>query len=75
MEITFSPELEAALNRIASETGRAPYQVVVDLVTAQLDHHAWFRRDVRKGIASLDRSEYVEHEEVGRRMREALRRI
>jgi len=68
MEISFDPELEAKLQRIASETGRGPAQVVVDLVARQLDYDAWFRREVQKGIDSLDRGEYIDDEEVDARL-------
>jgi predicted transcriptional regulator len=72
MEVTFRPDLEAALKRIAAETGRGTDQVVVDLVTTQLEHDAWFRQEVRKGIASLDRGEFVSHQGVGQRIRRML---
>ena len=49
MEITFDPEVRAALERIASETGRGSKQVVVDLASTQLDDDAWFRQEVQKG--------------------------
>jgi predicted transcriptional regulator len=43
MEISFAPELEAKLNRIASQTGRAPDEVVRELVASYLDHEEWSR--------------------------------
>jgi predicted transcriptional regulator len=73
MEVTFHLELEATLKRIAAETGRDTDQVVVDLVTNQLEHDAWFRQEVRTGIASLDRGEFISHEEVDRRIQQMLR--
>ncbi len=72
MEITFPPELEAALRRISTESGRPADQVVVDLVSLQLDHDALFRQEVRRGIASLDRGESLSHKEVGQRMQQIL---
>jgi predicted transcriptional regulator len=72
MEITFTREIEETLRKIAADTGRGAEQVVVELVTTQLDHDAWFRHEVQKGISSLDRGEHVDHEEVGRRMEQAL---
>jgi len=73
MEISFKPEVEATLKRIAKEAGRGPEQVVVDLIGTQLDYDEWFRYGVQKGIDSLDRGEFLTHEEVGERMRRILR--
>jgi predicted transcriptional regulator len=68
MEIQFPPEMEERLNHLAIESGRGKVQLVVEMVASQLSYDAWFRREVEKGIASLDRGEFVEHAEVGRRM-------
>ena len=68
MEISFGPELEAKLNRIASKAGKAAHQVVQELVASYLDHDEWFRQEVEKGLASLDRGKSVAHEEVRRQM-------
>ena len=68
MEISFAPELEARLNRIASQTGRVPAEVVRELVASYLDHDEWFRQEVGKGLASLDQGKTVSHEEVRRQM-------
>jgi predicted transcriptional regulator len=72
MEISFTPELEAKLSRIASQTGKQPYQIVQELVTSHLEHDEWFRQEVGKGLASLDRGNSVSHEEVRRRMERIL---
>ena len=74
MEVSFNPEVEATLQRLAQETGRGPEQVIIDLVSAQLDYDAWFRQEVQKGIDSLDRGEFLTHEAVGERMQRILRR-
>ena len=54
MEISFAPELEARLNRIASQTGKGPDEVVRELVASYLDHDEWFRHQVEQCLASLD---------------------
>jgi predicted transcriptional regulator len=72
MEISLAPELEARLTRIASEAGKAPNQLVQELVTDYLGHDEWLRREVQKGLASLDSGKFVSHEEVGRRMQRIL---
>jgi predicted transcriptional regulator len=53
MEISFAPELEAKLDRIASHAGK---------------RDEWFKREVGKGLASLDQGKTVSHEEVRRQM-------
>jgi predicted transcriptional regulator len=68
MEISFAPELEAKLIRIASQAGKAPGQVVQELVASHLDHEEWFRQEVGRGLASLDRGKSISHEEVRRQM-------
>lgn len=72
MEISFAPELEEKLNRIASQTGKGPDQIVQELVAIHLDHDEWFRQEVGKGLASLDRGNFLSHEEVRRRMERIL---
>jgi predicted transcriptional regulator len=41
MEISLGPELEAKLKRIASQAGKAPDEVVRELVASYLDHDEW----------------------------------
>ena len=72
MEISFAPELEARLNRIASETGKGPDEVVRELVANYLDHDEWFRQEVAKGLASLDRGKFVSHDDARRQMERIL---
>jgi predicted transcriptional regulator len=73
MEISLAPEIEARLARIASEEGKAANQVVQDLVATYLDHDEWFRREVQKGLVSLDAGKFVSHEEVGREIERIFR--
>ncbi|HEY1799595.1 MAG TPA: hypothetical protein VGG46_01570 [Terriglobales bacterium] len=72
MEISLAPELEAKLNRIASETGKGANQVVQELVANYLDHDEWFKREVKKGLSSLDDGKSVSHKEVRRQMERIL---
>jgi len=72
MEVSFNPEVEATLQRIAQETGRGPERVVVDMVSVQLDYDAWFCQEVQKGIDSLDRGEYVDDDDVDTRLNQIL---
>jgi predicted transcriptional regulator len=72
MEISFAPELEAKLIRIASEIGKGADQIVQELVATHLEHDEWFRQEVKRGLASLDRGKSVSHEEVRRQMERVL---
>ena len=72
MEVSFAPELEARLRRIASQTGKGTDEVVRELVANYLDHDEWFRQEVAKGVASLDRGKFVSHDEVRRQMERKL---
>jgi predicted transcriptional regulator len=72
MEIPFAPELEAKLNRVAAQAGKGAGQVVQELVASYLDYDEWFRQEVGKGLASLDRGKSISHEEVRRRMERTL---
>jgi predicted transcriptional regulator len=72
MDISFAPEFEARLNRIALQTGKGPDEVVRELVTNYLDHDEWFRQEVAKGLASLDRGKFVSHDDVRRQMERIL---
>lgn len=68
MEISFAPELKAKLERIASEAGKRPDEIVRELVASYLDHDEWFKQEVVKGLTSLDQGRSVSHEEVRRQM-------
>jgi predicted transcriptional regulator len=63
MEIHLAPEVEDKLNR-APRAGRGADQVVKDLVESYVHHDESFKQEVRQGVASLDRGEFIEHDEV-----------
>ena len=73
MEVHFTPVLETKLNRIAAENGSDADGYVQQLVENYLDHDAWFRQKVSKGIEQLDRGEYLTHEAVGERLNQMFR--
>lgn len=73
MEVSLSPDIEAKLNRIASQAGKGAEQIVRELVDSYLDHEEWFRQEVGKGLASLDQGKSVSHDEVRRQIDQILR--
>ena len=73
MEVNLNPELQGKLVRVASENNRGVEEYVQQLVEHYLDHDAWFRQQVKKGLDQLDRGEFVSHEEVGTRLKQMFR--
>src|ERR1700722_8085529 len=72
MQISLEPNLEARLNQIASEAGKAANQVVEELVANYIDHDAWFKQEVNKGLLSLDAGKFLSHDDVRRRIDQIL---
>ena len=73
MEVHLTQEQESRLSSIASHYGKNAEQVIVETVTRILDEDERFRAAVAKGIDSLDRGEFVEHEEVEAMIDQLLR--
>jgi predicted transcriptional regulator len=65
MEVNFTPETQAKLNRVAAESRSGLAEYVQQLVEHYVDHDAWFGQKVKEGFAQLDRGEFVSHEEMG----------
>jgi len=68
-----SPELQAKLARVAAENNSVAEEYVRQLVEQYLDHDAWFRQRVKKGLSQLDQKEFVTHEEIGARIDQMFR--
>jgi predicted transcriptional regulator len=69
MEVHLNDEQEARLTEMAERSGTSTDALVQDAVTRYLDQDNHFVDAVLKGLASLDRGEYVTHDEVGARLR------
>jgi predicted transcriptional regulator len=68
MEIELSPELQAKLQRIASEQGRDSKSLVHEAVERLVGYDEWFIRQVEKGLAQVDGGEVLEDKDVAARM-------
>jgi predicted transcriptional regulator len=68
MEVHFTPELQAKLDRVAAENSSEADQYVQQLVEHYLDHDVWFRQKVKTSLERLDRGEFLSHEEMGARI-------
>jgi predicted transcriptional regulator len=74
MEIELTPELQAKLERIASQQGRDTKSLVHEAVERLIGYDEWFIRQVETGLAQADRGELLEHEEVVARMEDLISR-
>ena len=72
MEVTLSPEQEAQLQRIARRTGRNTQALAQEAIGHLLEHEERFIEAVEKGLASLDRGEFIRHQEVKGRIERLL---
>ena len=68
MEVHLTPEQEAELSKLATRKGRNANQLAQEVIGFYLEHEARFIEAVKRGLESLDRGEYVSHEEVGARI-------
>ena len=74
MEVKLSAELQAKVERAAAENKIGIAEYVERLVERYVDHDAWFRREVTKGLEQADLGEFLTHEEVGIRIKERFRK-
>ena len=73
MEIQLTEQEQAQLRDVAQRTGRNTEDVVREAINSFLHHEIEFVEAVEKGLASLDRGEYVTHEEVTSRIDKLFR--
>lgn len=73
MEVQLNRDLQAKVDRIAAENNSGPEEYVRQLVEQYVDHDAWFREQVRKGLSQLGRGEFLTHEEMGARIEQMFR--
>jgi predicted transcriptional regulator len=64
MEVHFTPNTEAQLREFAARKGKDAAQVVEETVSNMLQRQARFVEGVERGIASAERGDLIEHEEV-----------
>ncbi len=74
MEIELSPELQAKLDRIASQQGRDSKSLVHEAVERLVGYDEWFLRQVEIGLEQADRGELLEDNEVAARMENLIAR-
>jgi predicted transcriptional regulator len=65
MDVPLWPEVEAEITRRATNAGKAPAEVIQDLIATALDEEARFLAAAALGFAELDAGQFVTHEDVG----------
>jgi len=68
MEIHLTPEQENRLAALAARDGRTADDLVQEAISRYIENDADFVAAVMKGLDSLERGEFLTHEEVGRRI-------
>ena len=66
MEVNLNPDLQAKLNRLAAARGSDAGALVQEAIERMVDYDEWFLREVEKGMASADRGELIDHEDIGK---------
>jgi predicted transcriptional regulator len=66
MEVNLAPELQAKLTRLAADRGSDPGALVQEAIERMVDYDEWFVRELEKGVASADRDELIDHEDIGK---------
>jgi len=64
MELPLSPEQERELSQLANRKGRKPGELAREVIGFYLEHEARFVDAVKRGIASADAGNLIEHDEV-----------
>lgn len=68
MEVRLTPEQQQQLAELASQRGRDPDALAQEAIIRFLAEEARFVDAVKLGEASLDRGQYLTHEQVGERI-------
>jgi predicted transcriptional regulator len=68
MQVQLTPEEETRLAELAARDGRTTGDLVQEAVKRYIEDDPKFIAAVIKGLASLDRGEFISHEAVGKRI-------
>jgi predicted transcriptional regulator len=72
MELRLQPEKEAQLAQIAAQKGLDPDELVRQVLSRYLEDDTHFIEAVNIGLAAAERGDFVEHEEVGKKLKQIL---
>ena len=68
MEVCLPPNQESQLNELALRTGRGTDDLVQEAVARLLARSEWFHQQVQVGIDQIARGEFIEEEEMDKRV-------
>jgi predicted transcriptional regulator len=74
MEVRLQPEKEAQLAQIAAQRGLDPVELAQQVLSRYLEDDRHFIQAVNVGLAAADRGDFVEHEDVGTKLKQILQR-
>jgi predicted transcriptional regulator len=72
MNVPLQPEKEARLAQIAAQKGLNADELVQQVISRYLEDDTRFVEAVNLGLAAAQREEFVEHEEVGKKLKQIL---
>ena len=72
MEVRLQPEKEARLAQIAAQRGLKTDELARQVLSPYLEDDTRFIEAVNIGPAAAKRGDFVEHEEVGRKLKQIL---
>lgn len=72
MEVRLQPEKEAQLAEIAAQRGLKATELAQQVLSHYLEDDSRFIQAVNIGLAAADRGDFVEHEEVGKKLKQIL---
>ncbi|HEY3973625.1 MAG TPA: hypothetical protein VGM18_11510 [Candidatus Sulfotelmatobacter sp.] len=73
MDIRLQPEKEARLAQIAVQKGLKTDELVQQVLSHYLEDDDCFVEAVNIGLAAAERGDFMEHDEVGKRLQQILR--
>lgn len=73
MEVPLQADKEAQLAQIAAKRGLKTDELVREVLSRYLEDDKHFVEAVNLGLAAAERGEFVEHEEVGKKLKQILR--
>ena len=73
MEVRLQPEKEAKLAQIAAQKGIKTNELAQQVLNHYLEDDERFVEAVNLGLAAAERGDFVEHEEVGKKLKQILR--
>jgi len=72
MEIRLHPEKEAQLAQIASQRGLKTNELAQQVLSHYLEDDTRFIEAINVGLAAAEREDFVEHEEVGKKLKQIV---